>query len=58
MTLDDFIQRLADGDSNDEEIAGLTAALREAHERIPAALQEGFLSELPEILENALETRF
>lgn len=58
MTLDDFIQHLADGDSNDAEVAGLTAALHEAYGHIPGALQEGFLSELPEILKNASETRF
>jgi hypothetical protein len=52
MYLDVFISELANGDSNDREIDCLTAALREAFERIPAGADtEAFETLLEAILE-------
>jgi hypothetical protein len=67
MTLDDFIEKLADGGSNDAEIAGLTAALREAvallptdagRRQSPAKGLRAFEKKLPRLLREAKATRF
>lgn len=52
MTTEDFIDRLADGDSNDTEIAGLQRALSAAAHRIPDEERAAFYAELQEIHDN------
>jgi uncharacterized protein (DUF2267 family) len=50
MPLDEFISQLADGDSNDNEIDYLQAALREAVDRLDTDSLQEFEARLPAIL--------
>jgi len=58
MTLETFIEALADGDSNDQEIAGLTEAIRAAVSHLTSQQIAVFEKVLPEILKKARKTSF
>jgi hypothetical protein len=58
LTVDGFIDALAEGDSSDAEIAGLTEALRAAVAHFTFQQLFAFEKELPAILKQAQETRF
>lgn len=58
LKVDDFIEALAEGDSNDQEIAGLTDALRAAVAHFTLQQLFAFEEELPAILAEAKKTTF
>ena len=58
MTLDDFLEKLAELDSNDAEIEGLKAALNAAVGHMTYQMMFALEKELPAILADAKATRY
>jgi hypothetical protein len=58
MDAEEFIDALADGDSNDQEISGLWALARAAVALLTPEQTEQLNAQLPEMLEEARKATF